>query len=329
VSTLRVRLFGSLDLEREGQPLGRFPSRKARDLFAYLAIHRRALHAREQLAGIFWGDSDEEKARHALNTTLWRIHRVVGESAEAPRRHGYLRVSAQHIGFNTAGDVWLDVAEFESRCLLAEQAQTPAQQVAFYRQAITFYRADLLVDCYEDWCLIERERLQGLYLRALARLLIHHSAQSEYDQAIDCARRILGCDPLREEVHRDLIRLHISAGQPAVALRQYRLCEDLLRQELAIEPAPETRALLVHILGGANSNGHGIGPAPEDEILVQPNRADLVRVAKQLHELSALCDSTRARLLEAEALLGRLSAELEMSVARAAGRSDLRTTRQR
>src|SRR6185312_9386448 len=74
VSTLRIRLFGSLDLERGGQPLERLPSRKARDLFAYLALQRQSNHAREQLAGVFWGDSDEDKARQALNTTLWRIH---------------------------------------------------------------------------------------------------------------------------------------------------------------------------------------------------------------------------------------------------------------
>src|SRR5260370_36036238 len=80
----------------------------------------------------------------------------------------------------------------------------------------------------------------------------HNTAMSEYDLAIDCARRILGCDPLREEVHRDLMRLHLTAGQPAAAMRQYRLCEELLRQELAVEPAPETRALLAPILG-ANS----------------------------------------------------------------------------
>jgi len=55
VSTLRIKLFGSLDLEQDGRALARFPSRKVRDLFAYLALNRQTVHSREHLAGLFWG----------------------------------------------------------------------------------------------------------------------------------------------------------------------------------------------------------------------------------------------------------------------------------
>src|SRR5690242_20977577 len=120
-------LFGSLELERDGQPLPRFASRKSGELFAYLALNRKAAHTREHLAGMFWGESAEERARHTLNTTLWRINRVLEppQSAAGGGTHAYLRVSPQHIGFNSASGVWLDVAEFESRCQLAEQTDEP------------------------------------------------------------------------------------------------------------------------------------------------------------------------------------------------------------
>src|SRR5579871_2625035 len=87
--TLRIKLFGSLELEREGQCLSRFPSRKCGELFAYLAINRRDSHTREHLAGVFWGDSTEERARHALNTTLWRINRVLEAPGTPPNERGY------------------------------------------------------------------------------------------------------------------------------------------------------------------------------------------------------------------------------------------------
>ena len=54
MSTLRIRLFGSLDLERDGHALARFPSRKVRDLFTYLILNRETTHSREHLAGLFW-----------------------------------------------------------------------------------------------------------------------------------------------------------------------------------------------------------------------------------------------------------------------------------
>jgi DNA-binding SARP family transcriptional activator len=286
--TLRIKLFGSLELERDGHPLARFASRKSGELFAYLALHRKSSHTREHLAGLFWGDSAEERARHTLNTTLWRINRVLEPAGTPAQERGYVRVSPQQIGFNSASGVWLDVAEFESRCALAEQAESANQRAALYSQAIALYRGDLLADCYEDWCIVERERLQGLYVRALARVMAYNSSNTQYDLAIDCARRILSCDPLREEVHRDLIRLHLDSGQPAAALRQYRQCEDLLRDELGVEPAPETRALLAPILGA------GSPPVAQD-------------LSARIAYLSAACDAARAQLAEAMALLRELT----------------------
>jgi DNA-binding SARP family transcriptional activator len=304
--TLRIKLFGSLELERDGRPLARFASRKSGELFAYLALNRKAPHTREHLAGTFWGDSSEERARHTLNTTLWRINRVLEPPESTAGERGYLRVSPQHIGFNAASGVWLDVAEFESRCQLAEQSESPTK-FALYSQAVDLYRADLLADCYEDWCIVERERLQSLYVRALAQLMAYYASNAEYDLAIDCARRILTCDPLREEVHRDLMRLHLQAGQPAAALRQYRQCEDMLRDELGVEPAPETRALLSPILTSTSNPG----PSAARRSPVTPR--DLVVVAAKVQDLAAACDAAQSQLVEAVALLRELTAVLSSS----------------
>jgi DNA-binding SARP family transcriptional activator len=292
-----VKLFGPLELERDGAPLPRFASRKSGELLAYLALNRRSAHTREQLAGLVWGDSTDERARHTLNTTLWRINRVLESAAESAGERGYLRITPQQIGFNAASGIWLDVAEFESRCDLAERANTDAQRAALYTQAIAFYRGDLLPDCYEDWCVVERERLQAMYVRALARLLTFNSANAELDLAIDYGRRILSCDPLREEVHRDLIRLHLDADQPAAALRQYRQCEDLLRDELGVDPAPETRALVMPALGKS--------PRP------RPPAHDFAALESRVAELSAACETARSQLQDAMHLVGQLTAELQ------------------
>jgi len=137
------------------------------------------------------------------------------------------------------------VAEFEHRCDWAAQIEDHASDKAaeLYRQAIDLYRGDLLTDCYDDWCLVERERLRRLYLQALDSLMAFHVKRNELAEAIDVAARILESDPLREEVHRDLIELYVESGQRAAALRQYRLCEQTLKRELGIEPMPETQAL--------------------------------------------------------------------------------------
>ena len=299
MSTLRIRLFGSLDLERDGHALARFPSRKVRDLFTYLILNRETTHSREHLAGVFWGDSDEDRARHSLNTALWRLNGVLAEGA-AERGRALLRVTPQEIGFNPAAEYWLDVAEFESRCALADSCSNADQQAALYSQAVTFYGGDLLADCYEEWCISERERLQCLYLRALGQLLKYHSRRECTESAIDCARRILVADSLREEVHRELIQLYLASGQPASALRQYRVCEELLQRELAVAPMPETQALLVRILAANQTRSI---PDARPSTSVDSMSSALADIARELAASMALvqqavaaCDQAQARL---------------------------------
>jgi DNA-binding SARP family transcriptional activator len=54
---------------------------------------------------------------------------------------------------------------------------------------------------------------------------------------------------LREESHRILIAVHLAAGNPGEALRQYRMLCDLLERELGVAPSPASRRLLETVTG--------------------------------------------------------------------------------
>lgn len=312
MSALEIRMFGTLSLVRDGQPVSRFPSKRVKDLLSYLLLNRDDSHQRERLAGLFWGDLDDHKARHCLNTSLWRLHQVLAHPKNAP--HPYLRVDSQTIGFNTASGFVLDVAEFETRCAWGDEAgnHSPEQQAEFYRQAITYYTTDLLVDCYDDWCLVERERLQRMYLRVLSCLLSYHTQCGSYDAAIEYAVQILAHDPLHEDVHRDLIQLHLDARQPAAALRQYRACNAVLQRELGIDPMPETQALLERIMEStgvqATTERHAIqAPAPLTE--------GLHGALSMLREAFVLIDDAHDQLRDARAMVERATAMLQSASA--------------
>lgn len=307
MSVLEIKLFGPLRLVRDGQSLARFPSQHVKYLLGYLLLNRQSLQRREHVASLFWGHLEPIKARHCLNTALWRLHRVLNQSD--PDAKPYLLVDAQTIGFNPDSQFQLDVAEFETRCVWAEQvgAHAPEQQAAFYRQAVHLYRADLLTDCYEDWCLVERERLQQMYLRALSRLYSYHTARGEYAEAIDAANRILECDPLREEIHRDLMRLHLAVAQPTAALQQYRTCSAILERELGIEPMPETQALLAEVLGAAGAivvPQSGVNAATRSTPATPAaNGIDLADALAQLRAATVACEAARTQLQQAAAIV--------------------------
>jgi DNA-binding SARP family transcriptional activator len=57
----------------------------------------------------------------------------------------------------------------------------------------------------------------------------------------------LSIDPCREDAHRVIMRTHLRRGERAQALRQYRLCEYVLRREFDTAPEPQTIALYERI----------------------------------------------------------------------------------
>ena len=68
MSTLEVTLFGTLSVQVGGTPLAQLPSGKIKHLLAYLLLNRHTVHPREQLAGLFWGDEGDQRARHCPTT---------------------------------------------------------------------------------------------------------------------------------------------------------------------------------------------------------------------------------------------------------------------
>lgn len=244
MSALRIHLFGGLQLLRDGRRLPSFPTQKSRALFAFLVMHRERTHPRDVLVGNFWGDRPDAVARKCLRTDIWRVRGVVEDAEDAGA--SCLRVVGDELGFDPRCDHWLDVAEFE-RCLQRvgnrPGEELDAEEADLLAYAVELYRGDLLDGLYDQWCVYERERLRLMFLSALEGLMHYHQAREEWNEAISLGQRLLGTDPLREHVHRDLMRCFLQQGNRGAALRQFTHCERLMRAELDVEPMQETRDL--------------------------------------------------------------------------------------
>src|SRR2546429_6428507 len=138
----------------------------------------------------------------------------------------------------------LDVAEFEQTLTLADAATRRHDQHALQaalEQADSLYRGELLPGCYDEWVLPERERLRQRHLQALEQLLRLFEVQGDIVTAIRYAQRLLGLDPLSEDLSRRLMRLFALNNDRASALRVYHTCVTTLQRELGVEPDPATR----------------------------------------------------------------------------------------
>jgi len=239
MALLHLFFLGPLTLQTQGQPLPLPATQKAQSLLAYLVMHRSTPHPRLQLAGQFWPNLTDARARRSLNTALWQIRKVLPAA-------DYILADPYNVQFNSAGDYWLDVVEFEALSTPTSSDQ-PADESTEYvgrlSQAVAIYRGEFLEGLYDAWVLEERYRLEARFLDTLSRLALTHQHRGAHQDALVCAQRLLQHDPLREDIHRLVIRLQLTLGDTVAAVRQCNYCRALLRGELGIDPSPETMAL--------------------------------------------------------------------------------------
>jgi DNA-binding SARP family transcriptional activator len=225
---LYVRLLGDFQVEYDGKPVDGLSRPRCQTLLAYLLLHREAVQSRRHLAFLLWPDSSEAQALTNLRHVLHDVQ------AALPAGQAWLAVTPQTLRWNTATPFELDVATFEH----GTRSQATPDEL---QRAIDIYSGDLLPACYDDWVLPERERLLQAHLSTLERLAAMREAEGDYRAAIELARSLLSCDPLREATYRLLMRLHALNGDRSAAVHLYHSCASVLQEELGVAPDPSTR----------------------------------------------------------------------------------------
>lgn len=246
MTPLKIWLLGPPRVELRGAGI-EFETRKAVALLAYLAVTRQA-HSREALTALLWPESDQVHGRAALRSTLWALHKALGET--------WLEVGRETVSVQAEAGLWLDVDHFRLQLAQCRSHHHPADEVCsaclpLLEEAEALYHADFLSgftlrDCpgFDEWCFFHTETLRRELAQALGRLVTGHCARRNYDAAITHARRWLALDPLHEPAHRHLMRAYTWAGQRADALRQYAELERLFKDELEASTQVETIALV-------------------------------------------------------------------------------------
>jgi len=300
MAALRIQLFGTVQLSHAGQAQDARLTHAVQSLLAWLLLHRQKVHPRETLAGLFWGDQSEARGRSCLSTTLWRIRQVL--EPEGVPRGTYLIAQSEAVGFNCASDHWLDVAAFEEgvqRHLPASASAYRARDWSGAEDAVACYTGDLLEGFYDNWALRERERLRMLYLDSLGTLLRLHSETGVLERALHCGQQILALDPLREDIHREVIRLHMRNGHRALARQQYECCRAALEEELGVEPMEETRALCADLLSAAKLVERNRVPPVATRSAKTFATSAKARIAPTLRSAAAKLDEAREGIADA------------------------------
>ncbi len=245
--SIRIELFGSLQITIGAQPLTTVNTNRLQSLLAFLVLNGETPQSREQLASLLWPESSDSQARTNLRQLLHHLRRAL------PAECCLLESDNQTVRWRRDPICSIDVLEFDAALARASTA-TSRGDITSERQALEeatqLYQDDLARGLYDDWLLPKRDHYRQQLGTALSRLASLHESNQDYAAAIHYAERLVAIDPLRESHHQLLIHLHASNGDRASALRAYHQCMRVLRRELGVEPGAATRKLFETTLKG-------------------------------------------------------------------------------
>ena len=217
---VRLELLRSFQLSMSGRGIS-IPL-SAQRMVAFLALSERPVH-RLHVAGKLWLDSTEEHANASLRTALWRLGRACP---------GVVEATSTHLGLGP--DVAVDLRDIADAAHSAMNDEPPGISTTY---APLYSVGELLCDWYDDWVIVERERVRQLQLHALEVLCGRMARVGRFAEAVAAGMAAIGVEPLRESAHRALIETYLAEGNAADAIRQFQLCRDLLERDLGLAPS--------------------------------------------------------------------------------------------
>ena len=227
---LQIRILGRFSAHLSGHMLGGIDPGKMQTLLCFLLLHRDRPHSCEALADRFWPDTGIGQAKRQLQHMIWHLQVALGDE-ETPARDRVLLVESNWVSINPRAKIWLDVEEFERGFEVVRSSRGEKPDGAMWQElqrTVALYRGDLLEGCYDEWCIQERERLQGMVVAMLEKLMDYCEGHVLYELGAEYGERILLHQRGNERVYRKLMRIHYLNGDRAAAMRQYERCRAAL-----------------------------------------------------------------------------------------------------
>jgi DNA-binding SARP family transcriptional activator len=217
---LEITMLGGFRSFADGREIAA-PASSAR-VVAFLALARGRCAEREVIAETLWPETDSPRALANLRSSLWRMPPPLRRSI---RRIGH-RIELDR-------DVTVDTDALECP--------------GVYSAPIDALSEPLLPSWYDDWVLLERERLDLRRVAALEAIAVQRLDDGAFAECLDVALLAIGVDPYRESLHRIVIRAHLAEGNDSEARRHYSRLERLLESSIGAAPSPETAGLIARL----------------------------------------------------------------------------------
>ncbi|HEY3136910.1 MAG TPA: BTAD domain-containing putative transcriptional regulator [Blastocatellia bacterium] len=243
---LTINMLGSVEVFREQRrELARdaWSLSRALRIFCFIVSRHNRRATKDGIVETFWPDAALEEIEKNFWPTISTIRRALNSNQEIKKNFIRYRESAYYL--DPEFNYFVDTEEFERLITLARECRREGNTEGFAsaaHKAVELYRGEFLEDIYDNWVDEPRAYYQSIYFAALKELADHHHRAKEYEQTIASCQMILSRDAYREDVCRQLMDTYAQIGNRAAVREQYARLERLLREELGVDPLPDTVA---------------------------------------------------------------------------------------
>ena len=230
----RIRCMGSFHILPHGheeRPL-RWRTGKEKELCAFLIHHFGQTVDHAVIMEALWPE-----AGHTARSYLYTCVSLLRKNLQANKMGALVNKSDNGYGL-LWNEVEYDAIELE-RLLdktLAEEGLSERR----YQQIILLYKGEYLGDCDYLWAHGKRNELSLKYTHALRKLFVFFKKNGFLAPALDCLQHILSVVPESEQDGRELIKLHMEAGNRNEAIQAYRRLEQAVHEQLGVDLEDET-----------------------------------------------------------------------------------------
>jgi DNA-binding SARP family transcriptional activator len=213
--------------------------------FFLLARNRKAI-LKDIIVDHLWEDDLDDQG---FKVALHGINKALEPNRKSHSETNFLQRNGQTYQLNTE-NIFIDTFAFEALIKLGNKLvnEDLKATILAYRTALDLHKGSFLPNrIYEDWSADERERLQMMYLGTsieLAELLLPENPF----ESIQLCQQALLIDIAWEDAYRIQMQAYLKKGNRPMAIKTYKICEKVLKDEFNIKPLPETRKLMEEIL---------------------------------------------------------------------------------
>ena len=234
----QLALLGGVSLRTSEGAVLVLPTRKDRQLLAFLATESGRSHAREKLANLLWSDRAEPQARDSLRQSLAALR-------QAFRSVGIDAIIADRMSVALDSEALaVDAVDFVAGCA----ASVPISALANLYRGPFLEGFEASTPEFEHWLRQERQRLDSLAERSLVAASLTDISADNAEAAMALGRRLVAQDRILESVYRAMMRVCHARRQRALALKIYADCSSALKEDLNVLPDHETENLYRDIL---------------------------------------------------------------------------------